>query len=272
MIPAGFDYHAPTTVEEALQLLSSSGDDVKILAGGQSLIPVLRLRLAAPEVMIDLGRIPSSAASATDGDALVIGAMAPHSEVATSPRARSTRECWRGRGDRGRPQVRHRGTFGGALAHADPAGDLPAPALALDAEMVIAGPGGAPYRPRHRLLRGALRHAIGRTRSLAQVRVPKHTGWGGHYEKFTRVAQQWSIVRRGRAVRSEGGSIAEARSGPDQHGAVPIRAPRRRAGPAGATRQRAGGCERRARPQRRGTTPRPTSTVTPTTAATSPGS
>jgi carbon-monoxide dehydrogenase medium subunit len=225
MIPAAFDYHAPTTVEEALQLLSSSGDDVKILAGGQSLIPVLRLRLAAPEVMIDLGRIDELRGIRDDGDALVIGAMAPHSEVATSPlvrqHARVLAEAAETVAD---PQVRHRGTFGGALVHADPAGDLPAPALALGAEMVIAGPGGRRTVPATDFFQGLFATEVGEDEILTQVRVPKHTGWGGHYEKFTRVAQQWSIVAVAAAVRSEGGSIAEARVALTNMGAVPIRA------------------------------------------------
>jgi carbon-monoxide dehydrogenase medium subunit len=225
MIPAGFDYHAPTTVEEALQLLSSSGDDVKILAGGQSLIPVLRLRLAAPEVMIDLGRIPELRGISEDGEALVIGAMTPHSEVATSALVRQhatvVAEAAETVAD---PQVRHRGTFGGALAHADPAGDLPAPVLALDAEMVIAGPGGRRTVPAADFFEGLFATAIGEDEILTQVRMPKHTGWGGHYEKFTRVAQQWSIVAVAAAVRAEGGSIAEARVALTNMGAVPIRA------------------------------------------------
>ena len=225
MIPAAFDYHAPTTVEEALQLLSSSGDDVKILAGGQSLIPVLRLRLAAPEVMIDLGRIPELRGISEDGDALVIGAMTPHSEVASSPMVRQHATVLAEAAETvADPQVRHRGTFGGALAHADPAGDLPAPVLALDAELVIAGPGGRRTVPAADFFEGLFATAIGEDEILTQVRIPKHTGWGGHYEKFTRVAQQWSIVAVAAAVRAEGGSIAEARVALTNMGAVPIRA------------------------------------------------
>jgi carbon-monoxide dehydrogenase medium subunit len=122
------------------------------------------------------------------------------------------------------PQVRHRGTFGGALAHADPAGDLPAPVLALGAELEIAGPGGRRTVPAAEFFQGLFATAIGEDEILTQVRVPKHTGWGGHYEKFTRVAQQWSIVAVAAAVRAEGGSIAEARVALTNMGAVPIRA------------------------------------------------
>jgi len=225
MIPAAFDYHAPTTVEEALQLLATSGDDVKILAGGQSLIPVLRLRLAAPEVMIDLGKITELRGIRDDGDALVIGAMTPHSEVASSPLVRQHATVLAEAAETvADPQVRHRGTFGGALAHADPAGDLPAPVLALGAELEIAGPGGRRTVPAAEFFQGLFATAIGEDEILTQVRVPKHTGWGGHYEKFTRVAQQWSIVAVAAAVRAEGGSIAEARVALTNMGAVPIRA------------------------------------------------
>jgi carbon-monoxide dehydrogenase medium subunit len=225
MIPAAFDYHAPTTVEEALQLLATSGDDVKILAGGQSLIPVLRLRLAAPEVMIDLGKITELRGIRDDGDALVIGAMTPHSEVASSPLVRQHATVLAEAAETvADPQVRHRGTFGGALAHADPAGDLPAPVLALGAELEIAGPGGRRTVPAAEFFEGLFATAIGEDEILTQVRVPKHTGWGGHYEKFTRVAQQWSIVAVAAAVRAEGGSIAEARVALTNMGAVPIRA------------------------------------------------
>jgi carbon-monoxide dehydrogenase medium subunit len=225
MIPAAFDYHAPTTVEEALQLLATSGDDVKILAGGQSLIPVLRLRLAAPEVMIDLGKITELRGIRDDGDALVIGAMTPHSEVASSPLVRQHATVLAEAAETvADPQVRHRGTFGGALAHADPAGDLPAPVLALGAELEIAGPGGRRTVPAAEFFQGLFATAIGEDEILTKVRVPKHTGWGGHYEKFTRVAQQWSIVAVAAAVSAEGGSIAEARVALTNMGAVPIRA------------------------------------------------
>ncbi len=225
MIPAAFDYHAPTTVEEALRLLTSSGDDVKILAGGQSLIPVLRLRLAAPEVMIDLGKIDELRGIRDDGSALVIGAMTPHSDVASSPLVRQHMTVLAEAAETvADPQVRHRGTFGGALAHADPAGDLPAPVLALGAEMVIAGPGGRRTVPAADFFQGLFATAIGEDEILTQVRIPKHTGWGGHYEKFTRVAQQWSIIAVAAAVRAEGGTIAEARVALTNMGAVPIRA------------------------------------------------
>jgi aerobic carbon-monoxide dehydrogenase medium subunit len=224
MIPAAFDYYAPTSLDEALRLLGSS-DDVKVLAGGQSLIPVMRLRLAAPETVVDLGKIDQLRGIRQEGDVLVIGAMTPHADVATDPlvheHARVLAEAAKTVAD---PQVRHRGTFGGSLVHADPAGDMPAPALALGAEFVIAGSGGTRTVAADDFFEGIFTTAVGEDEVLVEVRVPKHTGWGGHYEKFTRVAQQWSIVAVGAAVRVEGGNIAEARIGLTNMGSTPIRA------------------------------------------------
>ena len=224
MIPAAFDYHAPTSVEEALQLLASSGD-VKVLAGGQSLIPVLKLRLAAPEVIVDLGRIDALRGIREEGDTLVIGAMTPHDDVARSSvvaaHALLLSKAVQTVAD---PQVRHRGTFGGALAHADPAGDLLAPALALDASFVIAGPSGSRTVPAADFFRGLFTTAIGEGELLTEVRVPKHTGWGAHYEKFSRVAQQWAIVGVAVTVRVDSGAISEARVALTNMGSVPIRA------------------------------------------------
>jgi len=138
VIPAQFDYVAPATIEEALSALADGGDDAKIMAGGQSLLPVLRMRLNAPELVIDLGRIDSLRGVRDDGDAIVIGAMTPHSEVQTNSLVHEhALLISRAVAEVADPQVRHRGTFGGALAHADPAGDLGGPALALDVQFVL---------------------------------------------------------------------------------------------------------------------------------------
>jgi aerobic carbon-monoxide dehydrogenase medium subunit len=224
MIPAAFDYHAPTSVEDALQLLGSSGD-VKVLAGGQSLIPVLKLRLAAPEVIVDLGRIESLRGIREDGDALVIGAMTLHDDVARSSLV-ATHALLLSKAAQtvADPQVRHRGTFGGALVHADPAGDMPAPALALDASFVIVGPSGTRTVAAADFFQDLFTTAIGEGEILTEVRVPKHTGWGAHYEKFSRVAQQWSIVAVAATVQLEGSTIAQARVALTNMGSVPIRA------------------------------------------------
>lgn len=225
MIPAPFDYVAPTSVEEALAALAQYGDEAKVMAGGQSLLPVLRMRLNAPETIIDLGRIETLRGVREEGDVLVIGAMTRHADVAEDPLvtahaallAKAVREV-------ADPQVRHRGTFGGALAHADPAGDLGAPALALGAEFVIAGPGGARTVAAEDFFVDLFETAIGGDELLTHVRVPKHTGWGAHYEKFVRVAHQWPICAVGATVRTAGGVIEEARIGLTNMGSTPLRA------------------------------------------------
>ncbi len=226
MIPASFDYEAPSSVDEALALLASAGDrEVKLLAGGQSLLPVLRLRMAAPELVVDLGRIAELRGVRDDGDAIVIGAMTTHDDVTREPLIRqhalllsvTTQTV-------ADPQVRHRGTFGGALAHADPAGDLPAAALALDAEYVVAGAGGRRTVPGAEFFVDLFTTAVAEDELLVEVRVPKHTGWGAHYEKFSLVAQAWSVVAVAAAVRVDGGIIAEAKVGLTNMGNVPIRA------------------------------------------------
>jgi aerobic carbon-monoxide dehydrogenase medium subunit len=224
MIPAAFDYQAPTTLEDALRLLGES-DEAKVLAGGQSLIPVMRLRLAAPELVVDIGRIDQLRGVREDGDALVVGAMTPHADVARDPLVREhARVIGEAALTVADPQVRHRGTFGGSLVHADPAGDMPACALALGAEFVVAGRGGTRTVPADDFFQDIFTTAVGEDEVLVEVRVPKHTGWGGHYEKFTRVAQQWSIVAVAAAVRAEGGTIAEARVGLTNMGSTPLRA------------------------------------------------
>ena len=226
MIPAPFAYARPTTIDEALQAVASGGEDVKILAGGQSLIPVMRLRLAAPETVVDLTRVAELRGVRDDGDVIVIGAMTTHSDVISDPLIKQyaplIAEATETVADR---QVRHRGTFGGALAHADPAGDLPAVALALDAEFVIAASGGGRRTvPAADFFVDYLTTALEEGELLVEIRVPKREGWGMHYEKFNRVAQAWSIVAVAAAVRREGGRIAEARIGLTNMGPTPIRA------------------------------------------------
>lgn len=225
MIPAPFEYVAPTSVEEALAALQEHGDEAKILAGGQSLLPVLRMRLNAPEWVIDLGRIDSLRGVRDDGDAIVIGAMTPHSVVGADPlvaqHAGLVAEAVKHLAD---AQVRHRGTFGGALAHADPAGDLGGPARALDASFVIAGPGGTRTVGHDEFFVDLFETAISEDEILTEVHIPKHTGWGAHYEKFVRVAHQWPICAVAATVRVEGGTIAEAGIGLTNMGSTPLRA------------------------------------------------
>jgi carbon-monoxide dehydrogenase medium subunit len=224
MIPAAFDYYAPTSVDEALALLGAH-EDAKVLAGGQSLLPVLRLRLAAPETIVDLGRIEELRGVREDGDALVIGAMTPHSVVQSDPLvAEHARLISLATATIADPQVRHRGTFGGSLVHADPAGDLPAVALALGASFVIAGATGRRIVAAADFFEGVFSTVVAEDELLVEVRVPKHTGWGAHYEKFTRIAQQWSIVAVAAAVRLDDGTIAEARVALTNMGSTPVRA------------------------------------------------
>jgi carbon-monoxide dehydrogenase medium subunit len=225
VIPSAFDYVVASTVEEAVQALSQAGEDAKVLAGGQSLVPVLRLRLAAPTTIVDLNKISELRGVRDDGDGIVIGAMTTHHDVIKDPLigehaallALATQTV-------GDPQIRHRGTFGGALVHADPAGDLLAPAVALDAEMVIVGPGGRRTVPAAAFFVDLFTTAVGPDEVLIEVRIPKKTGWGAHYEKFNRVVQAWSIVAVAAVVRTEGASIAEARVALTNMGATPIRA------------------------------------------------
>jgi carbon-monoxide dehydrogenase medium subunit len=226
MIPAAFDYVAPTSLAEAVTALSEAGEDAKILAGGQSLVPVLRLRLAFPTTLVDLGKVDELRGVREDGDSLVIGAMTRHSEVMEDPLVRQyaglLAEATATVAD---PAVRHRGTFGGALAHADPAGDLAAVALALDAELVAEGPGGRRIIAAKDFFLDYLETALSPDEILSAVRIPKLEGsWGVRYEKFHRVTQAWAIVGVAAAVRMDGGSIAEARIGLTNMGATPVRA------------------------------------------------
>jgi carbon-monoxide dehydrogenase medium subunit len=225
VIPAAFDYVAPTSVADALAALAEAGEDAKVIAGGQSLLPVLRMRLNAPDILIDLGRIEELRGISDAGDHLVIGAMTTYADVLASDVVRehagllaaAVREV-------ADPQIRHRGTVGGALAHADPAGDVGAPILALDAQVVVAGPGGERTVAAGDFFEDLFETAVGEGELLTSIRIPKHTGWGSRYEKFVRVSHQWSIVAVGATVRVEGGRIAEAAIGLTNMGSTPLRA------------------------------------------------
>jgi aerobic carbon-monoxide dehydrogenase medium subunit len=225
VIPAAFDYVAPTTVDDAVRALADAGDEAKVLAGGQSLLPVLRMRLAAPSMLIDLGKVAELRGVREDGGTLVIGAMTTHYDVQRDPLvAEHAALLAEATGTVADPQIRHRGTFGGSLAHADPAADLPAVALALDAEMVVAGPGGRRTIPAAEFFVDFFTTALQPNEVLCEIRLPKRTGWHAHYEKFNRVAQAWSIVAVAATVRVDGGSIAEARVALANMGPTPVRA------------------------------------------------
>ncbi len=237
MIPAQFDYVAPASVAEAVSALSEAGEDAKVLAGGQSLIPVLRLRLSYPTVLVDLRKIGDLRGVREEGNELVIGAMTRHADVLGDPLIRQyaglVAEAAATVAD---PAVRHRGTFGGALAHADPAGDLAAVALALDAQLVAEGPSGRRTIAAAEFFLDYLQTSLSPDEVLVEVRMPKLEGqWGVAYEKFNRTAQAWAIVGAAVAVRRDNGSLAESRVALTNMGSTPVRARAVEAALAGAT-------------------------------------
>lgn len=195
MIPVGFEYARPDTVDGAIALLVEHGDDAKILAGGHSLLPVMKLRLAAPELLIDIGRLPELRYQRVEGDELAIGAGSRHRDLEASElvgaQAPLLAAVARTVGD---PQVRHRGTLGGSLAHADPASDLPAAVLALGGTVVLRGPHGERRVPVTEFFTGIFETAMEPDELIVEVRVPCEPGAGWAYEKFTRRANDWAIV------------------------------------------------------------------------------
>lgn len=222
MIPASFDYLAPTSVAEALAALAEHGDDAKVLAGGQSLLPVLRMRLNAPEVIVDIGHIDELRGVRDDGDAIVIGALTTHHEVIADPLVKEhALVLHKAAVEVADAQIRHRGTLGGALAHADPAGDLGAPILALDAELVITGAGGERRVPAAEFFTDLFETAVGDDELLTAIRIPKHTGWGAAYLKFVRIAHQWPIVAVAATVSPD---KTQAAVGLTNMGSTPLRA------------------------------------------------
>ena len=195
MIPAKFDYERAASVEEALAALANHGDDAKLLAGGHSLLPLMKLRLATPAVLVDVGRLQDLSYVREEGDDIAIGALTRHRDIETSavlsahaPLLAFTASLV------GDPQVRHRGTIGGSLAHGDPASDLPAAVLASDATMVVAGSGGRRNVRATEFFKGFLETAVGPDEMLVEIRVPKSSGKGWSYQKFNRRAQDWAIV------------------------------------------------------------------------------
>ena len=241
MIPAKFDYVRPSSVDEAVRALASGGDDAKAIAGGQSLMPLLRLRLAYPERLVDLGGLDSLRGVRDLGDALEIGALTTHYEVVRDPLIRA--HCGllaQAAATIADPAVRHRGTIGGGLAHADPAGDLPAVITALDATLVAAGPSGSrEIRPADFFV-DYLTSSLAPGEILTSIRVPKLDGWGYRYEKFNVTAQAWATVGVAAVARRSNGHVAEARVGLTNMGSVPIRAQATEAAAAGAEASAAG--------------------------------
>jgi aerobic carbon-monoxide dehydrogenase medium subunit len=195
VIPVEFDYRRPDTVDAALSLLAEHGDDAAVLAGGHSLLPVMKLRLAAPEVVIDIGRLAELSHIRVDGEDVVIGAVTRYRDIVTSDVLAA--ECAllpAVAGTVGDPQVRHRGTIGGAIAHGDPAGDLPAAVLALDGAVVLRGPRGERAVPIAEFYTGLFSSVKEPDELVVEIRVPRTGDGGWAYEKFTRRANDWAIV------------------------------------------------------------------------------
>ena len=240
MIPAKFGYQRPSSLAEAVQVLAGGGEDAKPIAGGQSLIPLLRLRLAYPDLLVDIGGLGELRGVRDAGDSLVIGALTTHYSVTRDPLIRE--HCGllaAAAGTVADPAVRHRGTIGGSLAHADPAGDLPAVISALDATLLATGPGGEREIAAAGFFVDYLTTALSPGEILTAVRVPKlGPGWGYRYEKFQLTAQDWATVGVAALARRDNGHVAEARIGLTNMGTVPVRARAAEAAAAGAATSR----------------------------------
>ena len=220
MIPVAFDYVRAGSAAEALAALAEHGDEAKLLAGGHSLLPMMKLRLAYPSVLVDIGRLNDLSYIKDGGDHVAIGALTRHRDIEISElvqqHAPLLAEATSHVGD---PQVRHRGTLGGSLAHADAAADHPSVFLATDASVVINGPSGERVVAGADLFGGFLESTLEPTEMITEIRVPKHTGQGWSFQKFNRRAQDWAIVGVS-AQRVDGG----ARVALVNMGATPLRA------------------------------------------------
>lgn len=216
MIPAPFEYVAAESAEHAISLLVEHGDDAKLLAGGHSLLPMMKLRLAAPELLIDVGGLTELAGVSTDGDELVIGATTKHADLAASELARAEAPLLAyAAGQVGDPQIRHRGTIGGSLSHADPAADLPMALVALGGSVVLQGPNGMRTVAADDYFVGYFETVAQPDEVLTAVRVPRRPAMPWGYQKFVRRANDWAIV----GVAAIDGRIALANMGP-----TPLRA------------------------------------------------
>jgi aerobic carbon-monoxide dehydrogenase medium subunit len=195
VIPAAFSYARAGSVDEAVALLGEHGDEAKLLAGGHSLLPLMKLRLATPSVLVDVGRLDDLSYVRDAGDHVAIGGLTRHHDVETDPLLRRHVPILSAAaGEVGDPQVRHRGTLGGSLAHGDPASDLPAVVLALRGTMVVRGSGGERAIAADDFFRDFLETALAPDEIITEVRVPKTGDAGWAFEKFNRRAQDWAIV------------------------------------------------------------------------------
>lgn len=225
MIPAPFEYVRADSVSQAMDLMREGGEDARLLAGGHSLLPLMRLRLARPSVLVDIGGIGELRYITRDDASVEIGALTTHHEIATSPDLREACPLLvKTAAQIGDPQVRHRGTIGGSVAHADPASDLPAALLALDARFSIEGAGGARTVAATDFFHGPFMSDLADGEVLTSIRVPS-AGGAGAYRKFHRRAQDWAIVGVAARVETDGGAIVRAAIGLTNMGGAPLRAP-----------------------------------------------
>ncbi len=226
MIPAKFEYVRPSSLDEAVSALADGGEDAKVIAGGQSLLPLLRLRLAYPDLLVDIAGLDELRGVTDGGDYLLIGGRTTHYQVVHDPLiAQHCGLLAQAAATVADPAVRHRGTLGGSIAHADPAGDLPAVIVALDATLIARGPAGDREIPAGEFFVDYLTTALEPGEILTGIRVPKFgADWGYRYEKFHRTAQAWAIVGVAALVRRSDGHVAEARVGLTNMGSVPVRA------------------------------------------------
>ena len=217
MIPAEFDYVAPQTIEEAIAQLG--GEDAKLLAGGHSLLPLMKLRLAAPALLVDLRRVPGLTAIRANGE-VRIGAMTTHHAVATGGLGLASAAA----ATIADQQVRNRGTIGGSIAHGDPASDLPGVVLAAEATLVARGPSGERSIPATEFFRDYLETALAPDEVLTEVVLPALDGYAYGYEKFNRRHEDWAMVAVSALVKAEGGVCSDVRIGLTHMGATPLRA------------------------------------------------
>jgi len=222
MIPTPFDYTEAASVDEAIELLTEHGDESKLVAGGHSLLPLMKFRLATPSVLIDIGRIEALKGVRDGGDHLIIGALSTHQSVELNEMVRSQSPLLAAvAGQVGDPQVRHRGTIGGSLAHADPASDLPAALIALGGSVVAQGPSGQREIHARDLFTGFLESAVAADEVVTEIRIPKAPDAAWSFQKFNRRAQDWAIV--GAAVVANGTtSIGLINMGPTPMAAVAV--------------------------------------------------
>ena len=224
MIPAGFDYEVAESADHAIELLRTK-EDAKLIAGGHSLLPLMKLRLARPGTLVDIGRLSDLSGVRDGGDHLAIGALTRHHDLNNDPLAKQHCPLIAfAAGLVGDPQVRHRGTIGGSLAHGDPASDLPVISLVLEADIVARGPNGERTIDAKDFFRGFFDTALGEDEIITEVRVPKVGSAGWSYLKFKQRALDWATVGVATVVGVSNGSIEGARVGLTNMGQTPLRA------------------------------------------------